>query len=99
MLLKTTDHEFKIDWDLKKMIKTQCQREGLNIPTYFNSWCNIKKTFKSFYGINVFGMDHMLSHLELTLKGRHHSGIDDCRNIAQVLIKMIRNKALINRNN
>ena len=34
------------------------------------------------------GMAMMLSHFKLTLDGRHHSGIDDCRNIAKLAIHL-----------
>ena len=33
-------------------------------------------------------MDHMLSQLKLELVGRHHSGIDDARNIAQCVMTL-----------
>ena len=32
----------------------------------------------------------MLQYLKLKLDGRHHSGIDDTRNIAKIMIKMIK---------
>lgn len=35
------------------------------------------------------GMTSMLKHFQLKLEGRHHSGIDDCRNITKCLAKMI----------
>lgn len=41
-------------------------------------------------GTKPFGMKGMLEHLSLELKGRHHSGIDDCRNIAQVVDALIK---------
>jgi inhibitor of KinA sporulation pathway (predicted exonuclease) len=85
------------DWDLNKMLKIQCQRESITIPAYFRSWCNIKKSFNEFYGVSPSGMGTMLRQLNLTLNGRHHSGIDDCRNIAQILNKMITNGAVINK--
>ena len=31
----------------------------------------------------------MLEHSKLELQGRHHSGIDDCRNIGRLLRKML----------
>lgn len=36
----------------------------------------------------------MLHSLELTLLGRHHSGIDDCRNICRIAIELIRRGAV-----
>lgn len=35
------------------------------------------------------GMARMLEVLKMDLIGKHHSGIDDCRNIARLLIRMM----------
>lgn len=48
----------------------------------------MKKAFTSFYNKQSFGMAHMLQELSLPLIGKHHSGIDDCKNIARVVGKM-----------
>ncbi|CAH8645650.1 unnamed protein product [Schistosoma guineensis] len=37
-----------------------------------------------------FGMMSMLSGLNIKHTGRHHSGIDDCHNIANILCELIR---------
>jgi inhibitor of KinA sporulation pathway (predicted exonuclease) len=37
----------------------------------------------------------MLEHLELDFEGRPHCGLDDARNIARVLLQMIRDGASI----
>lgn len=39
--------------------------------------------YKSATGIAVRGMTDMLAASGLRLEGRHHSGLDDCKNIAQ----------------
>jgi len=42
-----------------------------------------------YYGLKKpKGMDGMLNFLNLSLDGKHHSGIDDCKNIAKIFIKM-----------
>ena len=46
--------------------------------------------FNDFYTIKnckptVRGMTDMLELLELELEGRHHSGIDDCKNLTRVV--------------
>ena len=35
-------------------------------------------------------MTSMLEHLGLNLEGRHHSGIDDCKNLGRIVIEMIK---------
>lgn len=37
----------------------------------------------------VKGMPHMLNLCGLELEGKHHSGIDDSKNIARVVLKCI----------
>ena len=37
----------------------------------------------------VKGMPHMLELCQLELKGHHHSGIDDSRNIAACVVKCL----------
>jgi inhibitor of KinA sporulation pathway (predicted exonuclease) len=81
------------DWDLKTMLPTQCSHIEKPIPSYMKEWCNIKKLFRSFYGTHPKGMKYMLDYLGLTLDGKHHSGIDDCKNIAKVSIKMLEDGA------
>jgi len=40
-------------------------------------------------------MTDMLDALKLGLIGRHHSGIDDTRNIARILVKMMQDGAVM----
>ena len=74
------------DWDLRQMLPKQCANENVIIPTYLTQWSNIKVIFGLKFPSNkrVTGMVAMLNKLGLPLKGRHHSGIDDCRNIATI---------------
>lgn len=46
---------------------------------------NIKKEFSEYLGVSKgFGMAQALQHLGIELKGTHHRGIDDARNIAAI---------------
>lgn len=45
--------------------------------------------FTLFYKIKSGTMVEMLNHLNIELEGFHHSGIDDCRNISKIMIRMI----------
>jgi inhibitor of KinA sporulation pathway (predicted exonuclease) len=78
------------DWDLLRMLPAQTKLSGVRIPKEFKSWINIKKVFSSFYNKNAAGMAGMLNILGMKLEGRHHSGIDDCKNIARIAIVSIR---------
>lgn len=74
------------DWDLYTMLPSQCNYFQLERQEYFNHWINIKKSFNKVtkkFARN--GMMGMLEDLNITHQGRHHSGIDDCKNIAEIL--------------
>eukprot|EP01122_Echinamoeba_exundans_P001802 TRINITY_DN11790_c0_g1_i1.p1 TRINITY_DN11790_c0_g1~~TRINITY_DN11790_c0_g1_i1.p1 ORF type:complete len:219 (-),score=35.71 TRINITY_DN11790_c0_g1_i1:115-771(-) len=79
------------DWDLGKMLPLQCAKHNVERPSYFGKWINIKNVFDKFYNRKkpVSGMAAMLNILEMQLVGHHHSGIDDCRNLARIVTKMI----------
>ena len=77
------------DWDLLKMLPLQCSYLRIPIPDYFRQWVNIQCVFHPrLVGVNA--MHTMLKCLGLTLEGRHHSGIDDCRNTAKILLKLVK---------
>ena len=61
-----------------------------SLPAPFDRWINIKRSYQRLYGLrNAKGMDGMLHHARMTLEGRHHSGIDDCRNILRLVQHML----------
>ena len=78
------------DWDLYTMLPSQCGHFQLPRADYFNHWINIKKSFHKATGrFCNGGMMGMLKELNIPHTGRHHSGIDDCTNIAEVLKVLI----------
>ena len=77
------------DWDLKTMLPNQCRHFKISRPGYFDKWVNIKKLFETSTGVKAKGMPFMLRHFDLELEGRHHSGIDDSKNIARILTKLV----------
>lgn len=83
------------DWDIKTMLPAQFINSSLVMDeedlASCSRWINIKDCFNTFYKgkhRQCFGMAQMLQALNLPLQGRHHSGIDDCRNIASILLRM-----------
>jgi len=74
------------DWDLYTMLRSQCDYFKLPRAEYFDRWINIKKSFNKALGRYARdGMMGMLKDLNIQHTGRHHSGIDDCKNIAEIL--------------
>ncbi len=76
------------DWDLKTMLPGQCKYFDIPIKNYFRRWINIKHVFRDLTHQKPSGMPTMLKCLDLSLDGRHHSGIDDSKNIAKILAKL-----------
>ncbi|AYU79165.1 phosphotransferase, putative [Leishmania donovani] len=96
------------DWDLKTMLPAQMRVSGQQgTPLSFQRWCNLKKCMSQLgFGngsgcggaappLRPSGMPDMLQMLGLPLQGRHHSGIDDCRNLTAVLCALLRRGLVI----
>ncbi|XP_036748713.1 ERI1 exoribonuclease 3 isoform X3 [Manis pentadactyla] len=74
------------DWDLKVMLPGQCQCLGLPVADYFKQWINLKKAYSFAMGCwPKNGLLDMNKGLSLQHIGRPHSGIDDCKNIANIM--------------
>lgn len=77
------------NWDLNTCLPVQCKYQKLGYPDYLRRWINVKDLFERITGKsrkrNGMGMVGMLRELGLKLDGRHHSGIDDSKNIAKIL--------------
>jgi len=80
-------------WDIDRCLKNQCYNLQIEIPHYFHRWVNIRKHFSSFYRIVNANVELMLTHLGFQFEGRQHSGIDDSRNIARILIQLLKDGA------
>lgn len=86
------------DWDLQTMLPAQARLSGLQVPSYLQRWINVKVPFRRCLaalgggasGGGGLGMAGMLEQLGLPLVGRHHSGIDDARNIAYIVRELLR---------
>ena len=84
------------DWDLNVMLTKQTKLEKLKVPNYFSSWVNIKHAFRDYYKIpKSMGMAGMLQLSGIELEGHHHSGIDDSKNIAKILVRLIEDGAVL----
>ena len=84
------DFAFAADgpFDLRFFLHGECTRKGIEKPAYFDKWINIKSMFKDFYNTRHLNIHKMLARQNLKFEGRLHSGIDDTRNIARIMIRM-----------
>lgn len=86
-------------WDHDTMLPEQCATSGMRLPDYFRQACDIKQVFDHVdHSRKKFSMPMMLRRLGLELVGRHHSGIDDARNITRIAIELIRRGAVFEPN-
>jgi len=89
------------DWDFRTAYPAQCKLSGVGVDGHCRRWLNLKAAFKVFYRQvdgrpqKKSGMLDMLERLGLEHRGRLHSGIDDCRNLARIWIMMADNGLLI----
>eukprot|EP00929_Paragymnodinium_shiwhaense_P112095 TRINITY_DN80353_c0_g1_i1.p1 TRINITY_DN80353_c0_g1~~TRINITY_DN80353_c0_g1_i1.p1 ORF type:complete len:282 (-),score=29.62 TRINITY_DN80353_c0_g1_i1:376-1221(-) len=74
--------------DLQWMLPGDLARKGLPLPRVFQRYCNIKRPFATFLGRKAGGMMSMLRDLNIKHIGKHHLGIDDTRNIANIVIRL-----------
>jgi inhibitor of KinA sporulation pathway (predicted exonuclease) len=76
-------------WDLNTMLPKEIANKHLPYYSVYKRFINVKTEFEQFYQRKAYGMSGMLEFLNLSLDGRLHSGIDDTKNIAKILLKMI----------
>ena len=78
-------------WDLQTMLPMDLQLNNLRYPDpVYKSWVNIKQAFSAVLKpVRGRSMVQMLKHVKLELIGRHHSGIDDSKNIASIFGKLV----------
>ena len=79
-------------WDFGKFLPEQCALSGIPVPSYANKWINLRKHWYRYYKFTPdqpVTFEVLLEKLGMSFDGRPHSGIDDARNIAKLLVKMV----------
>ncbi|CAF3979192.1 unnamed protein product [Rotaria sordida] len=74
------------NWDLRTMLPLQLKQSGFDRPKFINEFINIKDLCMEYYPST------RIRKLNLKLEGRHHSGIDDTKNITKIAQWFIENK-------
>jgi inhibitor of KinA sporulation pathway (predicted exonuclease) len=79
------------DWDLGSLLPRQCAQHRLAVPSWADRWVNIKRLFAWHFphATDHASLAEIATALGVTMVGRAHSGIDDARNIARVLCRML----------
>lgn len=75
----------------QKMLKTQCEAEGVAYPWQGQRYFNIKELGGAYFGSGKKspGLARAMARAGLEFEGRHHSGVDDARNTARLLAHML----------
>lgn len=73
------------DYDRNQLVQ-DARLHGISPPAFVGHHLNLKKRFSEALGLpKKLGMSGALAHVGLELRGTHHRGIDDARNIARLL--------------
>lgn len=81
------------NWDFRTAFPKQCAYSGVCPDAFYGAWCNMAVAYKACMGVKGRDMPAMLESLGLPMVGRHHSGIDDARNIAAMCLALLRRGA------
>lgn len=77
------------DGDLKAKLAQQCRESGMELPLYFMEWIDLKDAYKDFYKRTATGTAEMMEQLQIPTLESHHLGIDDAKDIARILQRML----------
>lgn len=92
-------------FDMGRFLFLQTLHLNMDYPSYAKYWTNLRKCFANFYKGDFYasqhtpqrlpGLQNMLSSLGMEFEGHPHSGLDDAKNIARVLVRLIKDGAVI----
>lgn len=77
-------------WDLQVQLREECRRKNIPLEWWYADYFDLREEFRHFYPWFGFLKRNpplyiMLNAFGLEFIGRHHSGLDDCKSIAQVV--------------
>jgi len=89
-------------FDVGRFLRLSCLQHQLDIPDWAKKWVNLRKGFANFYRWNssasqqkLPGLPTMLSRLDMEFVGSPHCGLDDAKNIARVVSRMVLDGAIL----
>ncbi|XBI26567.1 hypothetical protein VPH35_051246 [Triticum aestivum] len=85
------------DWDCRTMLEFECRFKGIEKPSYFDQWINLRVPFQAALGgggpVNLQEAVHAAG---LDWEGRLHCRLDDACNTARLLAELMRRGVKIN---
>ena len=87
-----TDETILCSWGSydRSQLLIDCKRHRLEPPALLDSYLNLKHEFSERQNGRKYGVKRALRIMGIPFEGIHHRGIDDARNIAKILIKLLR---------
>eukprot|EP00045_Choanoeca_perplexa_P011299 m.119145 g.119145 ORF g.119145 m.119145 type:complete len:316 (-) comp15582_c0_seq10:302-1249(-) len=89
-------------WDYRDFLQFQCRISDIDYPKEWRAWIDVRRLFYAHYKL-YFNKEHrrsfssgvacMLDGVGMKFEGREHSGIDDTRNIARLVTRLIEDEA------
>lgn len=77
-------------WDLKTMLPSDLKNIKMKPEPIYTRYVNLKDLFKTVTNTKALPMTAMLNYFKLNLEGRHHSGLDDCHNLARIFMELVK---------
>lgn len=73
------------NWDLKIMLPNQCKLDSIELPREFKQWIDLKHIVCKTIGYYPKSLKDMLTRLNVPVRGRLHSGINDVENMVSII--------------
>ncbi|XP_013402614.1 3'-5' exoribonuclease 1 [Lingula anatina] len=77
-------------WDMSRFLYQQCHLSNVPFPKWGRKWINVRKAFGNCYSVRQVKLTTMLEYLGMEFEGEQHRGIDDAKNIARILLCMLK---------
>uniref|UniRef100_A0A453EJU8 Exonuclease domain-containing protein n=1 Tax=Aegilops tauschii subsp. strangulata TaxID=200361 RepID=A0A453EJU8_AEGTS len=78
------------DWDCRTMLEFECRFKGIEKPSYFDRWINLRAPFQAALGGGGrVNLQEAVRAAGLDWEGRLHCELDDARNTARLLVELM----------
>jgi inhibitor of KinA sporulation pathway (predicted exonuclease) len=75
--------------DMTQFLHGECRRKGIYKAPYFRNWINTQLLARQLFNLDKHPtLKETLALMQLPFVGRHHSGIDDARNLANIIANL-----------
>jgi ERI1 exoribonuclease 2 len=71
-------------------LSKECARKKIRKDSYFQQWIDMRHVYRQFYRRRPNNFGEALTQVGIDFQGRQHSGIDDARNLASLVVKMLK---------